>query len=79
MIVSSAILKGDKIYLGFRHYNIIHAHEPGFFKNCTQGFIDENGKFYDREAAAAHAYVNEQIKHPKTYLFSEDVWDPLKE
>ena len=73
MIVASAIIKGDIIYVGKRHHNIIHDN-PYVLKNCVQGFIDEKGEFMNRETAAAYAYAVGQIKEPSRYLFSEDLW-----
>ncbi len=43
-----------------------------------QGFLDENGTYYNRKQALIHAMVNNQVKEPDMIrcgmLFSEDVW-----
>ena len=50
MIVQSAIFQDDKVYVGKRHHNIIHLmvteHSLPTPINGTQGFVDEEGKFY---------------------------------
>lgn len=73
-----------------RHNNIFHAFyedagKQNIFKaGWTQGFVDENGKFYDRKAAAEHVLkIGQELTHhtKEEYegrtlgiLFSEDVW-----
>jgi hypothetical protein len=78
MIVSAAIMKGQTIFTGRRHADIIASAMGGFFKNCKQGFVDENGKFYNRQEAAKHALACKQIDklHYGTSgdLFSEDLY-----
>lgn len=39
-----------------------------------QGFLDSAGRFLSREEAADVAYKAGQIDHPKSGLFSEDLW-----
>lgn len=41
-----------------------------------QGFLDDNGKYYNRENAGVHAIECGQIKQLKwpNRLFSEDLW-----
>lgn len=43
-----------------------------------EGFLDENGKYYNRKEALAHALEHKQVKNLNDIrcgkLFSEDVW-----
>lgn len=43
-----------------------------------QGFLDETGKFYNRQDALAHALICNQVKNIALIragrLFSEDLW-----
>jgi hypothetical protein len=77
MLISSAILKDNKIYIGKRHNNIFSNYSEINLKNGIQGFIDENSKFYNREEAKVYAIKIKQIKEDKmisTILTSEDLW-----
>jgi hypothetical protein len=64
-----------------RHHHCIHALASAGHKTPikgTQGFVDENDKFYTREAALLHAQEHNQLL-PNTIvrgnrLHSEDVW-----
>jgi hypothetical protein len=79
MIVKSAIKQDSIIYTGHRHPNIIHAMvELGLPTPIRgeQGFVDENGVFYNRIDAAAHAIECGQIvklNWPPN-LYSEDLY-----
>lgn len=46
------------------------------YKELTQGFIDEEGNFYDRIAAKKHAQAHDQLKENTrcAQLFSEDLY-----
>jgi len=46
------------------------------YKELAQGFIDEEGNFYDRIAAKKHAQAHDQLKENTrcAELFSEDLW-----
>ena len=46
------------------------------YKELAQGFIDEEGNFYDRMAAKQHAQAHDQLKENTrcAELFSEDLW-----
>jgi hypothetical protein len=80
MIKEAAIkTKNEKIHTGRRHCDIIKFAQDfnwpkDYFKNSTQGFIDFNGKFYDRKKAAEIAFECGQIKEKKDILFSEDLY-----
>lgn len=79
MIVKSAIKQYNKIFIGFRHPDIIHKMiEQGYEKPITgeQGFITDQGIFLDRYQAAKHAIECRQIAKTKIdgILFSEDLW-----
>jgi hypothetical protein len=81
MIVASAIKYNGKTYTGKRHYEIIRTIRKE--DECKiailqewQGFIDENGLFYNRADAAKHAIECKQISKltAPPNLFSEDLW-----
>jgi len=84
MIVKSAILLNDIIYIGHRHHNILHSAEErglgfGGLKLGEQGFVDENGNFLTREEALKHFIESKQIPFRgkfthRTMLFSEDLY-----
>lgn len=72
MIVRVAILvefKGlEGMYLfvgkeGDRHHNLFHDYliGPSYTTECIQGFVDDTGKFYNRENAAKHAIECKQV------------------
>ncbi len=97
MITRVAILDKTtgEIFTGYekhRHHDIIQRNTVetkdlpwGYFKgaNFEQGFIDENGKFYNREDGARHALECGQVETGKANircvfegkrLFSENLW-----
>lgn len=85
MLIRSAIKTKDNfIYLGIRHGDVFkkakEAGEPKeTFKDCIQGFVDKEGKFYTRAEAADYAYECGQITEDKFneiegVLTSEDLW-----
>lgn len=42
-----------------------------------EGFLDDQGKYYNRKQAVVHAIVNDQVDASKVklgMLFSDDVW-----
>jgi hypothetical protein len=85
VIFQAAIRKDGNVYVGKRHCHILH-NAPKIVINGVQksslfdgeqGFIDTDGRFYDRASAAVHALECKQIKFLKfnpTHLFSEDLW-----
>lgn len=81
MIIESAILKNNVIYVGRRHSDIINSVEKGFLKNAEQGFLDDCGNFLTRTEALEHAYNCNQVSKElyksrmiSKELFSEDLW-----
>lgn len=82
MITLAAIKKDGVVYVGTpgqRHHHILcDTSRPfGFLKKGTQGFVDENGKFYNRKDAAQHAFKCGQLPNGTEcpdILFSEDLW-----
>jgi hypothetical protein len=81
MITAAAILREGKAYTGRRHANVfqdgtpVHGLPFGAFKNCEQGFVDEDGKFYSRDEAAVEALKCHQIDSiPRGVFLSEDLW-----
>jgi hypothetical protein len=80
MLIESAILVGNAVYTGHRHFNIFKEYKNiKGLKYGTQGFIDKNGKFYNRKDALKYALEIGQIEN-KEYLInssvltSEDLW-----
>jgi hypothetical protein len=71
-IVRAVIKKGDEIYLGDSHSEIIKAN-PWKLKNCEQGFLTDTGEFVGRKEAAEIAFNSGQIKEKKDQLYSEDL------
>lgn len=88
MIVSAAVRIYDKkqqkeiIIPVHRHCDaFLILKEFGYSRNdydstlSDQGFLDEEGNFYDRVKAKQHAISCNQIKAtPYTELYSEDLW-----
>lgn len=90
MITSSAIrLPDGSIWKGHRHHNILHDLKENNIPRSIviqseQGFVDQDGRFYNRKDAGKHAEEcgqvkpgHTQIKHeynPRLGLFSEDLW-----
>ncbi len=67
----------------FRHHHVLHLMNRGSYKNidAEQGFLDNSGKFVDREEAFKLACLNGQLKRRQgtgcyngDELFSEDLW-----
>lgn len=63
MLVKSAIAKGNAVYVGRRHHDVILENIDVNLKNCIQGFVDENYKFYDRVVAEIYARKCGQLKN----------------
>lgn len=80
MIERVAIKMEDgRLYVGKpkeRHHHLLNNKDRpiGVLKLGEQGFVDENGKFYNRQEAAKHAFDCKQISIEKSTLFSEDLW-----
>lgn len=65
MISSAAIRKGDKIWTGTRHCEIISKMIADGVKppvGGEQGFVDDMGRFLDRHTAGEHAIACGQIE-----------------
>jgi len=76
-IVRAAVRFGDKVYVGWRHSDIIqhvHALGKGYTTQDDQGFVTQYGYFYDREQSARIALRAKQIKTLPGVLISEDLW-----
>lgn len=82
-LVAAAIkTPNGMIYTGRRHYNIFNEAAQDTIlsqelRKGTQGFIDEEGNFYNREEAKAHAIAIGQIQEENmisSTLTSEDLW-----
>ena len=82
MIACAAIKKGDKVYLGHRHNNIIEdQHYKGVsFKteDCVQGFITGEGEFLNRQEAALHAFECKQLLKNVGTMYSEHICTYIK-
>ena len=82
MITLVAIKKDNIVYKGLpeqRHSDVLcDKNRPfGFLRNGVQGFIDENGKFYNRHEAASHAFKCGQLPYDDVcpnIIVSEDLW-----
>lgn len=80
-IKHSAIKVGNIVYVGHRHHNCFAViHDCGVNHKIVpsvQGFVDEDGSFWDRKEALAIATHFNQIKekhNPKDQLVSEDLY-----
>jgi hypothetical protein len=78
MIVGVAIQKDGvthSMMKPHRHHNLLQ-NAKGALKGGVQGFVDEDGKFYDRKEA--EVYARECGQHTKKNiggpLTSEDLW-----
>lgn len=78
-IVGAAIICNKKVYIGWRHSDIIRYlisnNLSDYITQESQGFVDQFDCFHDRRSSAIIAFMNGQTKTFKTDLFSEDVWD----
>ena len=88
VIVAAACKYGDVIIVGARHYDLVMHSQLSAFSDdsevkllnrgeVVQGFIDNKGKFHDREQALVIAKAANQIKfktQPEDELFSEDLY-----
>lgn len=78
MIIAAAIkLKSGAVLTGVRHCEIFADMRRLDIdhKNVEQGFIDEAGEYYSRDAAQMHVIICRQNYNPiSTTLTSEDLW-----
>lgn len=74
-LVQAAIKVNGVVHTGNRHHEILkQAPTFGDYKYGIQGFVDENGNFWNRHQAARIAYVAGQMNVIKDNLTSEDLW-----
>lgn len=79
-VFQAAILHNETVYTlakPARHHDIIRymmEHGETYTSASPQGFIDTDGFFLPRDAAADLAFRAGQIPEPKTFLYSEDLW-----
>jgi hypothetical protein len=76
-IVAAAVKVGDKLYTGIRHSVCIRdaiADGVPHVDRDMQGFVANDGKFYNRFQSGAIAFRAGQTGVRKQELTSEDVW-----
>jgi hypothetical protein len=78
-IVAAAIQYNGKIYTGWRHANIMRAiwdelGELVYINQESQGFVDNNGKFWNRFQSCAIAHRAGQTHKCGYNITSEDLW-----
>lgn len=77
-IEQAAVKVGDVVYTGKRHGQImldVQEKHPGTkITQDMQGFVDSNGKFWNRFQAGAIAFNAGQTNVRRTRLLSEDLW-----
>lgn len=77
-IVKAAVRSGDQVFTAWRHSDIlVHLGRAGTPQSDpeAQGFVADNGSFYNRYQSARIAYRARQIAHVPKVLTSEDLWD----
>ena len=77
-IVAAAVRKGEFVYTGWRHAEIILEMKDvgdGYVCQDDQGFVDQCGFFYRRSAAGVIVRLNKQADFTGSVLTSEDLWD----
>jgi hypothetical protein len=81
MKITAAAIKVDgKIYTGQRHAQIMRKiwdedqHTDRRITQDMQGFVTEDGQFWNRYQAGAIAFKAGQTSERKRELFSEDLW-----
>ncbi len=77
-IVAAAIRKGEFVYTGWRHAEIICELRDigdGYVSQDDQGFVDQCGFFYRRSAAGVIVRLNNQANFTGHTLTSEDLWE----
>lgn len=77
-IVKAAVKLGDRVFTGWRHADILHhliaAGTPQRDQEA-QGFVADNGSFYNRYQSARIALRARQIGRLPHVLTSEDLWE----
>ena len=85
MITHSALRKDGIIYIGKRHHNIFwmaglqKLFPFKFFHNSEDGFLTQDGRFLNRQEAAAYVIeIKQELKGLHKFnghkLYSEDLW-----
>ena len=69
-IISAALRKGAKIYVGKTHADCLKQESMGTLRNAEQGFVTETYEFVDRKQALKIAEHYNQIKR-KLPIFRE--------
>ena len=78
MITAVAYKVNDELIVGLpkeRHSDLYlrtYTHKTSM--HVIFGFVDEKGNWYDREAAAKHAFECHQIDRQSDLLISEQLW-----
>ena len=87
MIKKTAIKIGRTIYTGRGHglvgsYALKFCLTDDLIEHSEYGFVDGNGRFFNRDEAYDEALRCGQIKESETSkvngLFSEDIWDDIE-
>lgn len=82
-IIAAAIKRGRVVFTGVRHGHIIRDMvavgfitdiKKDYVHSHEQGFIDENGDYWNREESRQIAIHAGQIKPDHGTLYSEDLW-----
>jgi len=76
-ITEAAVKRGDKLWTGRRHSEIIGRVFEETGQRVTQeeqGFVADDGEFYNRFQSGSIAYSAGQTKTRKQHLLSEDLW-----
>lgn len=77
-IVAAGVRHGEFVYTGWRHAKIILDMRDdglGYVSQDDQGFVDQGGFFYRRNAAGVIVRLNKQADFTGSVLTSEDLWD----
>lgn len=74
-IVTAAVRLDDKVFTAWRHSDILSYLATPPTDPEAQGFVADNGSFYNRYQSARIAYRARQIAHVPKMLTSEDLWD----
>lgn len=78
-LVKAAVHVDAVVYTGWRHSEIMcYLREnklTTYVGQDAQGFVDQDGNFYRREACGCLAFLNGQTKECKSPLLSEHLWD----
>lgn len=77
-ITAAAILYADTLWTGTRHVDIMRDIYDKFpdanITDDKQGFVANDGKFYNRFQSVAIAFGSGQTKDRKERLISDHIW-----